>query len=720
MKKCKRLLAIVLSVLLIVTAIVPMTVSAGQTNLRNRVVGYFPYYRYDTLSSIDFSALSHCILSFLTYNNGTLTCGFTGDQINAIKAKCDENDVKLMIALGGWEGFKYSNNPIDTDAERAELISDLMYYIDTYDLDGIDIDIEITNSDFWSNFDAFMSELSAELKPDGKLLTMAVSSWFTDGIANSTYDYFDFINLMSYDYSNSDVAPMSQVHSLLSYYSNRGVSNDRMTIGVPFYGYDSSHNAYTYAEIIASNKEATQLDFYNGISYNGQATIAAKAEFSIDYGGIMIWEIGQDSFDPQYSLLQTIKSVYDAEGTGVAPATNLTATNVTYTGASLSWTASEDAVSYNIYNGSTLVGSTSGTSYTVTGLEDGTSYTFKVSAVSAEGVESYTTNVTFETPIDASDIDEWESGSVYTKGMQVVCEGKIYEAQWWTQGDKPTTSTSGAWKYIGEAGSDIVDPTVPATGIVLYKDGAAVVTGGSINVTDADAAMSFTAAILPDNATNKNYTITVSDSAVASVRGTTATVTPANATEDTSVVITAKSEDGAYVVSYTVNIDYTEPVIPDPEPVADDVFVFKINDSNVLYANQNMKFAVDAPAQFVGGKTLVPLRAIGSAVGIDDLVFDSETFEITFTGYDGYKVEMKVGSTECKLTKGSSSMTIQIVAPVLINGITMLPLRDATALVGGTVKFDDLGTTDTGYVVVSGGTFEDADVAGYIAAYEAV
>jgi len=50
----------------------------------------------------------------------------------------------------------------------------------------------------------------------------------------------------------------------------------------------------------------------------------------------------------------------------------------------------------------------------------------------------------------------------------------------------------------------------------------------------------------------------------------------------------------------------------------------------------------------------------------------------------------------------------------------MLPLRDATALVGGTVKFDDLGTTDTGYVVVSGGTFEDADVAGYIDAYEAV
>jgi len=160
--------------------------------------------------------------------------------------------------------------------------------------------------------------------------------------------------------------------------------------------------------------------------------------------------------------------------------------------------------------------------------------------------------------------------------------------------------------------------------------------------------------------------------------------------------------------------------ISEPEPETSDVFVFKINDNNVLYANQNMKFAVDEPAQLVGGKTLVPLRAISSAVGIDDLIFDSETFEITFTGYDGYTIEMTVGSTVCTLTKDGVSMDITITAPVLIDGITMLPLRDATALVGGTVKFDDLGTTGTGYVVVSGGTFEDADVAGYIDAYEAI
>ena len=73
----------------------------------------------------------------------------------------------------------------------------------------------------WNNFDAFVSELSSRLKPKGKLLTMAVSTWFTGPIANSTYNYFDFLNLMSYDYNQSgtgDVAPMSQIYDMVSYY----------------------------------------------------------------------------------------------------------------------------------------------------------------------------------------------------------------------------------------------------------------------------------------------------------------------------------------------------------------------------------------------------------------------------------------------------------------------------------------------------------------------
>ena len=350
MKRCRRWIAAMLLAILIVTTMIPITASAKQEDFKNRVVGYFPSYRYSTFNSVDFSAMTHCILSFLTYSNGTLTCGFSDAQIRAIKEKCDANDVKLMVALGGWDGFSYTNNPIDTDEERQKFVADLMYYVDSYDLDGIDIDVEITNSDFWACFDLLVKDLSAELKPDGKLLTMAVATWFTDPIADSTYEYFDFINLMSY-YGTGYDSHMNQIYNYLTYYGNRGVSDDRMVIGVPFYGNSSGANP-TYGEIIAMSTDASMLNYYNGINYNGAHTITAKAEYSLDYGGIMIWEVGQDSFNKRYSLLEAIKRVNDTTGTAtdIGYLANLNSSKTTCTSTKLSWTASENAVSYKIYN----------------------------------------------------------------------------------------------------------------------------------------------------------------------------------------------------------------------------------------------------------------------------------------------------------------------------------------------------------------------------------
>jgi chitodextrinase len=62
---------------------------------------------------------------------------------------------------------------------------------------------------------------------------------------------------------------------------------------------------------------------------------------------------------------------------------NLTVTGKTTTTVSLSWTASSDdtgVVGYDVRQGSAVVGSPGGTSYTVTGLSPNTSYTFSVVA----------------------------------------------------------------------------------------------------------------------------------------------------------------------------------------------------------------------------------------------------------------------------------------------------------------------------------------------------
>lgn len=284
------------------------------TKSGSRVVGYLPSYRTSAINSIDFSALTHCCLAFMTYSGGTLTSGFSDSTVQNVVDKCHANDVKVMIAIGGGGGFNTSDNPFGTATSRTSIINQIMTYVDRLNLDGVDIDIEVTDSNTWSNFDAFCSELSGRLKAEDKLFTMAVSSWFTDPIANSTYNYFDFVNLMTYDaaFGDGEVAPWSQINNMVTYYGNRGISKERMTIGVPFYGYGSGAKDYTYAQILAMDSNNKNLDYYNGIYYNGEKTIREKAEYSKDYGGIMIWELGQDSFGSN-SLLAAIKDVMQTE-----------------------------------------------------------------------------------------------------------------------------------------------------------------------------------------------------------------------------------------------------------------------------------------------------------------------------------------------------------------------------------------------------------------------
>ena len=307
--------------MILVTTMVFSLFSAGWTTRKTnaasynaetagrRVVGYLPSYRTYAIDSIDFSALTHCNLSFMTYSGGTLYPNFSAWEVQNIVNKCHSNNCKAIIAIGGWGGFQ-NDGAFTTAAKRTAFINQVMNFVNTYNLDGVDIDIELEDADIWNNFDAFASELSGRLKANGKLLTMAVSPWFTNGISNNTYRYFDFLNLMSYDYNQSgtaEVAPWSQIYDLVSYYGSKGISNDRLVIGVPFYGYGRS-GAVTYGEMISQNPANAYQDYANGVYYNGLNTIRQKAEYSKSYGGTMIWEIAQDSFG-QYSLLKAIKEV---------------------------------------------------------------------------------------------------------------------------------------------------------------------------------------------------------------------------------------------------------------------------------------------------------------------------------------------------------------------------------------------------------------------------
>ena len=62
--------------------------------------------------------------------------------------------------------------------------------------------------------------------------------------------------------------------------------------------------------MVTENNSYADLDNVGNKYYNGRPTISAKVKHAAEnIGGIMIWEIGQDSFN-EFSLLSTIHENY--------------------------------------------------------------------------------------------------------------------------------------------------------------------------------------------------------------------------------------------------------------------------------------------------------------------------------------------------------------------------------------------------------------------------
>ena len=90
----------------------------------------------------------------------------------------------------------------------------------------------------------------------------------------------------------------------------------------------------------------------------------------------------------------------------VPPPSVITATVLSSTQITLSWDAVTDAVSYNIYRNSSLIGNTASTTYADSGLTPSTSYTYQVASVDSGSVASAlsdsVTAITQSAPVSTS------------------------------------------------------------------------------------------------------------------------------------------------------------------------------------------------------------------------------------------------------------------------------------------------------------------------------
>ena len=272
-----------------------------------RVVAYLPNYSGSFATwakTINFSKMTHLNLAFATATsqNGW-DMGASDADVKALVDAAHKAGVKVLASLGGGGGDQTVIARYKTASNIDPLVANLDAFVTSHDFDGADIDIE-DGGQLGANYASFVSKTVSKLRPKGKLVTAAVAQYLQDGMADSTLHLFDFVNVMIYTNYSDSVAAMSY------YTGTKGVAKSQLTIGAGFFGTDSSWNEYAYKDILAADSSAWSKDSAvvagKTVRYTGMASMKQIADYSKGFGGIMFWELSEDTTD-SHSLYKVIQ-----------------------------------------------------------------------------------------------------------------------------------------------------------------------------------------------------------------------------------------------------------------------------------------------------------------------------------------------------------------------------------------------------------------------------
>lgn len=303
---------------------------------------------------IDYAAFTH-ILHFSIYPiggpnfDGTAN-GLTPGHMSATVQAAHSSGKKAIISVGGWGAdFTDAVSP----ANRTQSIANLVGYMQTYGYDGIDIDWEPVGDP--PNFSIWIRDLRAAMNAFNPQSILAIAAFSYDQAVVDNQQYFDQINLMTYDFSgpypgwvswhNSPVYDggyrfpstgglVPSANGSIDAYLASGVPRTKLGIGIDFLGYywtggdgtptggvTGPRQTYTVTPSVRSNVQYYEImNTYDGlpqiwdssaqaayisidnpgsasdrfISFDNERTMYAKAAYvwQKGIGGVIVFELG--------------------------------------------------------------------------------------------------------------------------------------------------------------------------------------------------------------------------------------------------------------------------------------------------------------------------------------------------------------------------------------------------------------------------------------------
>ncbi|BGP14946.1 hypothetical protein JCM10213_007252 [Rhodosporidiobolus nylandii] len=240
--------------------------------------GYYPDWVEDVMppEKINFKEFDLINYSFaIPGSDGKVSLSsWSGDILKRVVKYAHGNDTKVLIAIGGWSDSQYFSGAVSTSSKRDVFVSSIVSLVNTYNLDGVDIDWEYpgtqgadgneVSSDDTANLLLFLKALRAAL-PHTRLSTCTTQQTYIGangspiGDVSAYADILDNILVMNYDVWGASstpgpnapltnacpnsMQPNANMESAIEQWTAAGMPANKILMGVPAYGYISSSTA---------------------------------------------------------------------------------------------------------------------------------------------------------------------------------------------------------------------------------------------------------------------------------------------------------------------------------------------------------------------------------------------------------------------------------------------------------------------------------------------
>jgi chitinase len=333
---------------------------------QHRVVAYYPGWMKTKLpaNKVKFEHITHINHAFAwPLANGAIT-GYSEINHPELIAEAHKAGSKVLISLGGW-GQSNGFAPMAADSTvRRKFIKNLADYCLARGYDGADFDWEFPqNATERTNLTILIKEAREafdQTHPPLLLTMVAVASDYSGQWHDyaALARYVEWFNLMAYDFHGSWTnhaghnAPLyapatdndGSGHQGIQYLrSQRGIPQEKIHLGMPFYGKECSASqlygpATSWSDLeyssIALRLKSGWDYFWDEVSkvpyllnasrtkfvtFDDSLSLSVKCEYAKTngLGGVMIWALGQDMSGAAQPLLEAVGRAMLAP-TGVA------------------------------------------------------------------------------------------------------------------------------------------------------------------------------------------------------------------------------------------------------------------------------------------------------------------------------------------------------------------------------------------------------------------